>query len=455
MLIKKNDIYLCLILILFFCVEIIGNGYLLLLIGPVALLGGIRKRGNWWTITFLLLLFQTALQRLTTGVIYQAITYLDEVAEAVIFLMLLHAVTQKFLIQRRDKRILTLFFLWLGITVYSSIINHNAGIINMVLDCFVCVKFMIFYQGGRVLSKSGRFTGINLYEMLNSACKITSVILLLLCVHDLMLNPFFEKYDYRYFTESLQLCFLHPTYLAAVCMTCMAILMYNMKFDQRNMKYIIMLVIVTGLTFRTKAICALFVVFAVYFSSIKYELKMKSIALIAAVCLAIYFGMGQVEKYFTVGTDIPIRLKMMRDGVSIAQQYFPLGGGFGTYGTTVAYDSGSSFYYNLGYMSGHYAGQPVGDVFWPGIFAESGWIGTVFFGGMIIFMAIDSVKRLKEDKYAGWCMLSILAYAIIASTAETAFFNPATAFMFLIYGIAANRSYDFAEEHLTGKKGVK
>ena len=36
-------------------------------------------------------------------------------------------------------------------------------------------------------------------------------------------------------------------------------------------------------------------------------------------------------------------------------------------------------------------------------------------------------------------MLSILSYAIIASTAETAFFNPATAFMFIVYGIASDR----------------
>ena len=37
-------------------------------------------------------------------------------------------------------------------------------------------------------------------------------------------------------------------------------------------------------------------------------------------------------------------------------------------------------------------------------------------------MVLDSIKRLNENKYSGWTMLSILSYAIIASTAETAFF---------------------------------
>lgn len=51
---------------------------------------------------------------------------------------------------------------------------------------------------------------------------------------------------------------------------------------------------------------------------------------------------------------------------------------------------------------------------------------------IIIFTFIHNYNDL-------WTMLSILFYAIIASTAETTFFNPATAFMFIVYGIASDR----------------
>lgn len=415
-----------------------GGVYLLLLTGAVTLLWG-SKKDNIWVIMFLLLLFQKALQRLTTGMAYQAITYLDEIAEILLLVMLIHVSIYKFSLDRQNKRIFITFLIWIIITIFSSIVNKSASVITIILDCFVCIKFMIFYQGGRVLSKRGKFTSIDLYKKLNSICKIITIMLLILSIHDLILNPFFEKFDYRYFTESLQLCFQHPTYLAAVCMTCMVVLMCNMKYDQKNMKYIIMLAVIIGLTFRSKAIGSLLVVFAVYFSSVKYKMKTKGIILIMGICAALYFGMGQIETYFSVGTSVPIRLKMFRDGISIAQRYFPLGAGFGSFGTTVAYESGSSFYYNLGYMTGYYKDQPVGDAFWPGVFAESGWIGTIFFGGIILFMVLDSIKRLNENKYSGWTMLSILSYAIIASTAETAFFNPATAFMFIVYGIASDR----------------
>lgn len=47
---------------------------------------------------------------------------------------------------------------------FSSIVNKSASVITIILDCFVCIKFMIFYQGGRVLSKRGKFTSIDLYK---------------------------------------------------------------------------------------------------------------------------------------------------------------------------------------------------------------------------------------------------------------------------------------------------
>ena len=55
---------------------------------------------------------------------------------------------------------------------------------------------------------------------------------------------------------------------------------------------------------------------------------------------------------------------------------------------------------------------------------------------VVVTMLYQSFKRIKEEKYNGWCMISIITYAIIASTAESAFFNPAVAMMFIIYGIA-------------------
>lgn len=392
----------------------------------------------------MVLLLQNVLQRLTTGALNQFITYFDELTEAALLLYLIFTALHGFTLNSHEKKIFVFYCVYIVITIISSFSGY-AGIGTIILDCFVCMKFMIYYWGGMELSKKRVLDGKKAYACLNTLCKILSVFLFVLSLHDLFMTPFFEKYDYRFFTYSLELCFQHPTYLAAFCVTCMAVLAYGMKYDKGNLKYIVLLSVVTCLTFRTKAIVAIVVIWAIYFSSVKYKLPVKGIVLVFIACIAVYLGMGQIESYYTVGTSVPIRLKLLQDGISIAQNHFPLGAGFGSFGTTVAYESGSAFYYSLGYMTGYYKGQPIGDGFWPGVFAESGWIGSIFFIIVIAMMFIDSFKRLSQDKFAGWCMLSILFYAIIASTAETAFFNPATAFMFIIYGIVANRKNDESE----------
>lgn len=439
---NKNDALGLLLILTFFVMEIMNGLTGMIFLGLLIVLLVIyllRNKQNLWLIIFLVLLFQKALQRISTGTIYRGITYLDEIAEVVMFCYIVRmAVEGKLHFSSRERNISTCYIIYILFCIISSI-NDYSDIHVKVLDCFVCMKFMIFYIGALTLAKYNRITREKVYSRLNRACKSISVVLLILVIHDLVLPAFFEKFDFRYFTYSLQLCFQHPTYLAAVCLTCMAVLILNMKYDKSNLKYIVFLSIITCLTFRTKAIAAVLIIWAIYFIYVRFQLPMKKLMLIGVAFVALYLGLGQFKTYFTEGESIPIRLKMMKDGITIAQQHFPIGAGFGTFGTTVAYEMKSPFYYEFGYMSGYYENQPVGDVFWPGIFAEAGWIGTFFFAICIVIMALDSLDRMKEDKFAGWCMIAILAYAIVASTAETAFFNPATGFMFIIYGIAASR----------------
>ncbi|MBE6817022.1 MAG: hypothetical protein E7520_04895 [Ruminococcaceae bacterium] len=391
-------------------------------------------------VIFFLMAMQNALQMTVPKSMLTVVTYYDEVFQIVIVLYLLYVMLQKRITISYTERILMMFYgLYLLMCFLSSVFNNYATITVIVLDAFVCIKFFLFYRGGFELSRQGVADTKTFYEHTNAVCKIITVGLFLYALHELFLTPFFPKYDFRYFTESLQLFFFHPTYLAAFSILMISVLILNLKYDKSNMVFIVMMSFVTLTTLRTKAIAAILIIFLIYFAFVKYNLPFKGLIIIGAIGAALYLGLDQIELYFTesAGRYAPIRLKMMRDGIGIANDHFPLGAGFGTYGTTVAYDYGSSFYYNLGYMGGHYKDQPVGDVFWPGIFAEAGWIGTVFFALTVIIMIIIGVQKIKVDKYAGWCMLSIMTYALSSSTSETGFFHPAVAIMFIVYGIAA------------------
>lgn len=396
-----------------------------------------------WIVLFFALTFQKAVQGITAGTLLQIVTYYDEIVEVFIAIFLAIVLAQRRSKLSRDEQlILFTYMVYVVFLIVSSVFNQYMPINLVILDLFVCAKFMIFYRGGAELSRQRVFSRDKIFNVLNAPCRAASVILLLLTLHDLIMKPFFKKSDFRYFTKSIRLCFNHPTYYAAVCLMCMVVLMYNMKFEKKNFKYILFLSVCTFFTLRSKAIAIVAFTLIVYFAFIKYRIKNKGIILGASVIGVIYLGYDQFIKYYTVQKTVPIRLKLITDGFNLAKQHFPFGAGLATFGTTVAYDNNSPFYFKLGYMTGFYQGQPVGDGFWGGILAEAGIFGTIALAICIVFMLIDSIKRLRQDKYAGWCMLTIVSYAIIASTAETAFYNPATALLFLVYGIASDRTSD-------------
>lgn len=442
--IKSNDLLGLAAMLCFFAWQILAGtalNYILLaaLIG-LCILYAVYKKGNFLSVWFFALVFQKAVQRtISSGILYQAVTYFDEVTEIVAVIIIIRALAKKQLkLSKCEIAIGVAFAVYFAFCTISTIVYSYMSVFLSVLDAFVCLKFIAFYFAGKSLITSKALTLKKTYEILNVPCKQVSVILLLLALHDLIFPAFFEKYDYRFFTQSLILGFQHPAYLAIVCLTVICVLALNMRYDQGNMKYIFMMTAVTILTFRSKEMSAALIILLLYLLFVKYKFQGNALVLVPVAALCAYFSSDQFDKYFTVHDYAPMRLKLIQDGIKIANQHFPFGSGFATFGTTVSYEYNSPFYQSLGYYSERYIDQQVvADAFWHGIFAESGWLGSAAFITTVLLMTFDSISKAKDHPYAGWCMLSIMLYSFIASIASSSFFNPAIAIMFIIYGIAS------------------
>lgn len=129
---------------------------------------------------------QPALQGITNGLVNQIITYLDEIVEMMFAIYLLYIAIYDLHIYHREKKIITLYLCYILITIISSFVFENSHISVIVLDCFMCIKFMVFYRGGVELSKRQIFDGKDLYNYINYACKAISIILLFLAIHDIV-----------------------------------------------------------------------------------------------------------------------------------------------------------------------------------------------------------------------------------------------------------------------------
>lgn len=154
-----------------------------------------------------------------------------------------------------------------------------------------------------------------------------------------------------------------------------------------------------------------------------------------------------------VGTDLALyvaqdsaRSMLTEGGVTVAAQYFPLGAGFGQYGSATAADQYSPLYFALGFDDrfglgpGPDSGQFLNDNQWPAIVGEAGWFGAAFFTIGLACMLVCLLRRTSadEDVLVRWLRITGVGWMIllvVESVASPVFVSPPS-FPF-VFGAAA------------------
>ena len=275
---------------------------------------------------------------------------------------------------------------------------------------------------------------------LNSICKIFAVVLFVLALHDAFMTPWFPVTDFRYFTESITLGFGHPEYLSRVCFSLILVLCYNYRYFKNNIYYIMMLTVVMLLSFRTKSIVCVFILFAMYIYFFKLRFKSLTPVALAGAAGIGYFGYDSFVFYY-IEHDQCARALLTKDGLYLAKQYFPLGTGFGTFASHIASAFYSKLYIFLGYYNMYGSGldevegNALSDTFWPIVYTQTGVFGFIAFIIALFSMIFYIVKSRKTDLYFFWIAMSLILYDLISTSASSAFFHPASMVSYLFLGL--------------------
>lgn len=389
---------------------------------------------------FTLLLFLMCLEGLTDISILQVFfKHIDELLVLACFAYL--ALHIHFVFRKKWR----LVYLWLGfmsIGAVSSLVFRYQRPVPVLIDAIVVInKFMVGYLTAYVYCC---LHPDRLSQRLIGAARLITVLLFVIAVHDLVMTPFFPRGEYRYFTQSLALMFPHSTYLSAAMVTLLVLLGYTDK-DNRNIPFMVMATFIGMMTLRGKAIAFFAVYWMMYLCLITFRIRNLTALIALGAIASIIIGYEQISDYFLTTTRFSPRQILLKDSIPLAVEHFPLGTGFGTFGSTIAAQNYSPLYVQLGYpgldgMSPENTAY-LTDSFWPEIFAQFGLIGTLLFVGVLILFVIYSIKALKKNLLAGFSMLMILINMLINSTAESSFFNPASFLLFIIFGLleAENR----------------
>ena len=252
-------------------------------------MGKIYKRNVLPGCAFAFLLFIMCLENLTKISILQ--TFFKHIDELLVLFCLVYLILHIHHILRKKWH---LVYLWLGfmaIGTISSLVYGYQKLIPSAIDAVVVIsKFIVGYLTAYVYASLHKDT---LSQRLVGMAQLITTLLFVISVHDLLMDPFFPRGEYRYFTKSLVLMFPHSTYLSAAMVTLLVLLGYT-NDNHRNFPFMLMATFIGIMTLRGKAIAFFAVYWMLYLCLITFRIRNLTVLLIVGGIVCIIIGYEQI-----------------------------------------------------------------------------------------------------------------------------------------------------------------
>ncbi len=374
-------------------------------------------------------------------------SYYDEIISIIMLAVYLIKIIRKGL-DSFDKYFIVLL---LCFTLFGIIGNFTAKIQEnwkpILIDWFLCIKIFFIFVGSFTFLKSFSYTEKErIVKRLSYLLYIFISIAFIFAVINLFYKTSMSS-DPRYGLYSFRFISMNPGMFSYTFYFIMFIftinILYCKDFSKKVNLFFIIIALLTWIsTLRTKAfIFAIVYLFLYFIFVIKKLFKFNFIYLILIIAISIYIGYDQYLFYY-VENDTA-RAKFLEYGFVNFNAYFPLGSGFGTFGTSVAFDYYSQLYYNYGMNLVHGLEPGIGgfssDTFWPAIIGQFGLIGLLFYLGLLFIVFKFMFKESKYEKIGIFSILFIFICFIVASLATSVFFHPITLSVFFVIPLAFNK----------------
>ncbi len=435
--VRTNDLLFCttiLSLTLYTIIQNIYAGIVLIFLIILYFIDSCKSKATFITSLIFLFAFQMISKDYSKGIIYIVFNYIDELLVILFGIYVIINIGKKNIkLEIFEKKMLLYYSGFCMFCLISNLNSRLQGPIPIAVDFITCIKLIVTYLFARVFYEKKELDNQRMEDTVMTKCKFLALLFFVLSILNILIPNLYERFDYRYFMHSIQLFFPHPSYLVSTTIILIILMLYYGK--KGNYKYILMLSIVTIFSLRVKAIATLFSILIFYIGYYKLNIRYKSLWIVLILIFGLCFAYDQIQVYYNNNQADMIRERMTKDGIQIANESFPLGTGFATFGSSAAFQFDSQLYYKFGYFTSKRRIETLGDTFWPIVIAQSGWIGTMFFV-LSIYQFIKFIFKKSKNNALMFCAaLSIFIYELIGSIAETAFFNPMVSGYFMVLGV--------------------
>ena len=366
------------------------------------------------------------------------IDYFDELIVLSLFVYSILLILKRKKINKLSIKLLILLVIFSGIGLLSAYINSNGISKYVILANFLSIKSFLFLFSLLNIN----FKTITIKRYINAAIFYSKVCMFFATIQFFIPKIYAQIFtfvfeSYRFGFPSITSLFRHPgTY--GWFMLCIALYYYAeyiMKNNKIYLKNFISTVICALLSLRVKVILSLVVIIAItIFVNGKRKINLKKIIISISVIAVILFGSRNIllnaySLYFTQDNGISARQALTTTSFNIMKDYFPIGVGFGKYGSWYARQNYSEYYYKyeISHVFGMSPDNPAfaTDTYWPSIIGETGLIGTSIYIYIILFIYITiskNIKVYKNNLIFFWGKL-VLIQTLLESSSEQIFNN--------------------------------
>lgn len=401
------------------------------------------------------LIIVLALQDWIMSNISNKISYLDEILSItlpIIITIMILANKSKIKLYKSEIIAFISIITFCIVTLMGNYLYEYVDMKIAILSMILTVKSYIIYISCRIFFNMYKID-INILKEVTRILEITIYIFTIIGIINIPIH-FLQEGEVRFgIIRCIKIGFSHYTELAFFAIVSLVVInFYNsLVNEKRNLKVInlscFILVILSG---RSKAIG--FIITYLLLDKITMKLKhfnMKYIIIAAPIILYVVFP--RIKSEFIDG----VRGILYKTSVSIANDHFLLGSGFGTFGSHISRVHYSTLYhtYNISHVWGLSPEKSdfISDTYWAMIIGESGWIGlALIVTALICIFFIFFKKRYYYETKKNVCAL--ILYSMMASIAEPIYSSNKSVTIFLLLALFAyiitNNNYNINEEYI-------
>lgn len=370
---------------------------------------------------------------------FQLSAYWDEILTILSFLYCLYLFFKSKLL-RTDAIIIISALLLIALGVISNISSKiTTDIFSICIDIIALLKIIVPFIAARYLAIQDKNKNIIKYLLAISKLFIISAFI---CGTISLFADIGMSGEKRYEIPSFYFIFNNEGRLGFMIACCLLIIIIAEINKKKHIFYEILAIAV--MIYTTKG--TIYIIFIVYFVLLimwrkRYKLSFGNVIFVStSVLLA---SSLQIREYL-LDLESP-RMQFLKYGFVTANNYFPLGSGFSTYGSAEAGKSYSPLYYLYGFdnkwgLSPEYD-MFLNDCYLGMIIGQFGYIGTILFALIIVMIFIPLNKCNTENKKEKALAFGIFFALIISCIGSAIIKSSIGVLCFIVLGLFIGYSY--------------